>query len=137
MGARLVHHFVTCGSLESTAKSPEIFQTCCIRASLAYGRCLHMASFQVLNPSSQPCDFRAEVLSRSEAFENNPELLNTWASSNSPTVIRILHVNDVNVCTEFHQRANFYNDSPMKKETGELNAISNTTKWRATACSGD
>jgi len=81
-----------------------------------------MASFQVLNPSSQPCDFRAEVLSRSEAFKNDPELLNTWAHSNTPAVTHVLHVSDVDVCTEFHQRANFHNGSPMEKETGENNA---------------
>jgi hypothetical protein len=81
-----------------------------------------MASFQVLNPSSQPCDFRAEVLSQAEAFKSNPELLNTWASSNTPTVTHILHASDVDVCTEFHQRANFHHGSPMEKETGENNA---------------
>jgi hypothetical protein len=81
-----------------------------------------MAFIQVLNPSSQPCDFRAEVLSRAEAFKSNPELLNTWAHSNSPTVTHILHARDVDVCTEFHQRANFHHGSPMEKETGENNA---------------
>ena len=67
-----------------------------------------MASFQVLNPTSQPYDFQTEVLSQAEAFENDRELLNGRAHGDMSAVTHLLHVSDVDVCTEFHPSANFH-----------------------------
>ena len=62
-----------------------------------------METLQVFNPTSQPCEFREEVLSRSETFENDVELLLTDASGKCLAVKHLLRIGNVDVCFYMYQ----------------------------------